>query len=105
MADIQITNPSKIQEIIYESSRLRYLLSDRYKLPIAEINSIRLDSDNFKIDLYTKDTFFRFKAKGLENVLVTNPDTQSMDLQFDPALAQAVYRIIEEFINTSDTVN
>ena len=100
MPDIQIKNPNKIQEIIYESSRLRYLLSDRYKLPISNIQAVRLDSDNFKIDLYAKDTFFRFKAKGLENVLATNPDTRSMDLQFDPALAQAVYRIIEEFSNT-----
>ncbi|MBK8399049.1 MAG: hypothetical protein IPL26_27900 [Leptospiraceae bacterium] len=100
MADIQIKNPNKIQEIIYESSRLRYLLSDRYKLPISNIQAVRLDSDNYKIDLYTKETYYRFKANGLENVLTTNPDTMSMDLQFDPALAQAVYRIIEEFINT-----
>ncbi|MBK6608501.1 MAG: hypothetical protein IPQ05_21395 [Leptospiraceae bacterium] len=101
MADIQITDPDTIRDIIYESSRLRFLLAETFRLPLEEISAIRLDSDNFKIDIYTKVTYFRFKPKGLENILVTNPETRAMELQFDPALAQAVYRIIEEFIQVT----
>ena len=98
MADIQITDPDTIRDIIYESSRLRFLLAETFRLPLEEISAIRLDSDNFKMDIYTKLTYFRFKPKGLENILVTSPETRATELQFDPALAQAVYRIIEEFM-------
>ncbi|HMV41994.1 MAG TPA: hypothetical protein PK079_13750 [Leptospiraceae bacterium] len=96
MADIEITNPNTIQEIVYESGRFKYILSEIYNLKISAIQSIRLDSDNFKIDINTKDTYYRFKPKGFEDVLMTNPETRSMELKFDPALAQAVYRILND---------
>ncbi len=105
MADIEITTPSTIQEIIYESSRLRFLLAETFRLPLEEIDAIRLDSDNFKIDIYTKLTYFRLKPKGPENILITNPETRVLEMQFDPVLAQAVYRIIEEFGYASSAVN
>jgi hypothetical protein len=102
MADIEITDPNRIQEIVYESSRLRFLLAETFRLPLDEISAIRLDSDNFKIDIYTKLTYFRFKPKGPENILVTDPGTRVMEMQFDPVLAQAVYRIIDEFTHAPE---
>jgi hypothetical protein len=32
MADIQITDPDTIRDIIYESSRLRFLLAETFKI-------------------------------------------------------------------------
>lgn len=105
MADLEITNTNTIQEIIYESSRLRSLIAEIFKLEIKDISSIRLDSDNYKIDIYTNETYFRLKPKGQEDILLTNPETRILEMHFDPALAQAVYRIINEFSYTAHAAN
>ncbi|NJL91093.1 MAG: hypothetical protein HC916_15880 [Coleofasciculaceae cyanobacterium SM2_1_6] len=99
MADIDFTDNNKIQEIINTSSRLKYLLKFAYQIPLDSIVSIRVDSDNMKIDVNTDSETFRFKAKGLDSVIMKNPELGIMQLTLDPALAQAVYNIIDEFIN------
>lgn len=98
MADIQITNPSTIQDIIYKSSRLKQVLTEFYGIKLNEISAIRLDSDNFKIDVFTQDNYYRFKPKGFEDILITNPEIRNMELKFDPALAQAIYRILSAYM-------
>lgn len=105
MADLEITNTNTIQEIIYESSRLRSLIAEIFKLEIKDISSIRLDSDNYKIDIYTNETYFRLKPKGQEDILLTNPETRILEMHFDPALAQAIYRIINEFSYSANAAN
>ena len=53
MADLEITNTNTIQEIIYESIDHVSNSRNSFKLEIKDISSIRLDSDNYKIDIYT----------------------------------------------------
>ena len=98
MADICFTNREKIQEIINTSSRLKYLLNFTYKISIDGIVSVRVDGDNFKIDVNTEADMFRFKAKSLDNVIIKNPESKIMELKFDPALAQAIDNIVDEYV-------
>jgi len=67
-------------------------------MDIADITSVILDGDNFKIDVYVGSELFRFKAKGTEYVLVKDPEQGIMKMEFDPAMAQSIYRIIDEFL-------
>ena len=97
MADISFTNREKIQEIINTSSRLKYLLTFTYKISLDDIVSVRVDGDNFKIDVNTEEDMFRFKAKSVDNVIMKNPESEIMELKFDPALAQAIYNIVDEY--------
>lgn len=97
MADINVENRDKIVEIINESSRLRYLLTNHYKLSSEDIVAIRVDGDNHKIDVKTASVQLRFKAKGVENVLLKDPASGIMKLTFDPALAQAIYEITNDY--------
>lgn len=97
MADINVENRDLIEEIIKESSRLRFLLLQHYKLTLADVTAIRVDSDNFKIDVQTANVRLRFKAKGTENVLLKDPASGIMKLTFDPALAQAIYEITSSY--------
>ncbi|MGB0522407.1 MAG: hypothetical protein ACPGJS_05575 [Flammeovirgaceae bacterium] len=100
MADIIFDQREKIEEIINESNRLRFLLLQHYKITLADISAIRVDSDNFKIDVYSNDVRLRFKAKGTENVLLKDPASGIMKLTFDPALAQAIYEITSDYATT-----
>ncbi|MCB9233240.1 MAG: hypothetical protein H6581_16405 [Bacteroidia bacterium] len=97
MPDKTITSPETIQEILSESSRLRFVLSDKYGLHSGNITSIYVDGDNFKLDIFSGEAGFRFKAKGLDSVLLQDPETRAMSLQFDPALAQAIYEICDSY--------
>jgi len=97
MADINFENRDKIIEIIKESNRLQYLLTHHYKLALDDIIAVRVDSDNYKIDVQTVSTRFRFKAKGTENVLLKDPSSGIMKLTFDPALAQAILEITHDY--------
>lgn len=98
MTDISFSDRSQINEIINTSSRLKYLLIFIYKIAINDIISVRVDGDNFKLDIYTKKDMLRFKAKGLENVIMKNPDNNILQLTFDPALAQGIYKIVDEYL-------
>ncbi len=98
MTDISFSDRSQINEIINTSSRLKYLLIFIYKVAINDIISVRVDGDNFKLDIYTKKDMLRFKAKGLENVIMKNPDNNILQLTFDPALAQGIYKIVDEYL-------
>ena len=97
MADTELTDITKINEIINTSSRLKYLLNSTYQISIDDIVSVRIDSDNFKVDVNTEMETFRFKPQGLENVIMKNIETGILQLTFDPALAQGIYNIIDEF--------
>ncbi|AFZ27444.1 hypothetical protein Cylst_5428 [Cylindrospermum stagnale PCC 7417] len=98
MADISFTDKSKIAEIINTSPRLKYLLAFTYQISLDDIVSIRVDGDNFKVDVNTKTDMFRFKPKGIENVIMKNPEIGILQLQFDPALAQGIYNIVDEYV-------
>ncbi|PZO43426.1 MAG: hypothetical protein DCF19_05650 [Pseudanabaena frigida] len=97
MADISFSDRDKIIEIINTSSRLKYLLKFTYQISLDDIVSIRVDGDNFKVDINTETTMFRFKPQGLEDVIMKNPETGILQLTFDPALAQAIYNIVDEY--------
>ncbi|WP_016951634.1 hypothetical protein [Anabaena sp. PCC 7108] len=98
MADITFTDKNKITEIINTSSRLKYLIKFTYQIPLEDIVSIRVDGNNFKIDVETDTEMFRFKAKGLDNVIMKDIKTGIMQLTLDPALAQAIYNIVDEYV-------
>lgn len=98
MADISFSDRERINDIINTSSRLKYLLMFTYKIPLDDIISLRIDSDNMKIDIYLKTDMLRFKVKDLENVIMKNPENSILQLTFDPALAQAIYNIVDEYV-------
>ncbi len=97
MTDISFTDRDKISEVIDTSSRLKYLLKFTYKLSLDDIVSVRVDGDNFKVDINTKKDMFRFKPQGVEDVIMKNPETGMLQLTFDPALSQAIYNIVDEY--------
>ncbi|MBD2695193.1 hypothetical protein [Anabaena catenula] len=97
MADISFTDKSKIVEIINTSSRLKYLIVFTYKIPLEDIVSVRVDGYNFKIDVNTETEMFRFKAKGVDSVIMKNIELGILQLTFDPALAQGIYNIVDEY--------
>lgn len=98
MTDTSFTDKDKITEIINTSGWLKYLLTSTYQISLDEITSVRVDSDNFKVDVNTETDVFRFKPQGLENVIMKNPELDILQLTFDPALAQAIYNIIDEYV-------
>ena len=97
MADITYEQNEKITEIINSSSRLKYLLQETYRVKIDSITGLRVDSDNMKIDINMGSEMIRFKAKGTEDVLAPDPQTKNMTMVLDPALAQAIYAICNEY--------
>ncbi|TYQ30545.1 hypothetical protein [Pseudanabaena sp. UWO310] len=97
MTDISFTDRDKIYEVIDTSSRLKYLLKFTYQLSLDDIVSVRVDGDNFKVDINTEKDMLRFKPQGIENVIMKNPETGILQLTFDPALAQAIYNIVDEY--------
>lgn len=97
MADVSYTDRAKLDQILAESSRLRYLVTETYGVKPEEITSIRVDGDNIKVDVNVGARLLRFKAKGTEDALVPDPATGGMKLVLDPALAQALYNLVEEF--------
>ncbi|MBD3885791.1 hypothetical protein IFO70_29185 [Phormidium tenue FACHB-886] len=97
MPDVSFTDKSKITEIINTSSRLKYLLKFRYELSLDDIVSVRVDGHNFKVDVITETDMFRFKAKDMEHVILKNPEHDVLQSVFDPALAQAIYHLIDEY--------
>ncbi|NJK35243.1 MAG: hypothetical protein HC919_09935 [Oscillatoriales cyanobacterium SM2_2_1] len=98
MADILFADREKINEIINTSGRLKYLITATYQISLDDVVSIRVDGDNFKIDINTDTDMLRFKPKDLENIIMKNPGTGSLQLTFDPALVQAIYNIIDEYV-------
>lgn len=97
MADIQFEDKAKIQEIIKESSRLTYLITQKYGIQLEEIIRLRVDGDNIKIDVHTTTEMLRFKAKGTRHALVKDLETGGMKMVLDPALAQAIYEIVYDY--------
>ncbi|TAF10599.1 MAG: hypothetical protein EAZ77_02955, partial [Nostocales cyanobacterium] len=91
MADISFTDKNKIAEIINTSNRLKYIILFTYKISLEDIISVRVDGDNFKVDVNTETEMFRFKAKGLDSVIIKDVETGILQLTFDPALAQGIY--------------
>jgi hypothetical protein len=98
MADITFTDKNQITEIINTSNRLKYLILFTYQVPIEDIVSVRVDGDNFKIDVETEEETLRFKAKDLDNVIMKDIETGILQLKLDPALAQGIYHIVDEFL-------
>lgn len=88
---------TKIREIISTSNRLNFVLSDKFKVTPNEITSIQVDGDNFKVDIFSKEILYRFKAKGTDSVAMKDIETGGMKMAFDPALAQGIYEICEDF--------
>jgi len=95
MADNLYQVKEEIQRIINVSQRLKYLIQEKYL--VSEIESIRVDGDNNKVDLHTPKRVLRFKAKGPQHVLLMKPDEEGLIMTLDPALAQGIYNIVDEF--------
>ena len=91
------TSPDEISEVLRNSSRLRYILSQHYHVQADDIVSILIDGTNHKIDVQTKNTLLRFKFKGTQNVVLPDPKSGHLKMTLDPALAQGIYEIIEDF--------
>ena len=96
------TSPQEIDQILSLSARLRYMLSEQYHLQSAEIISIHIDGANHKLDIDTESRTISFKVKGTRNVLLTDPEREQLIMSLDPALAQGLYEIIEEFGQSRD---
>ena len=97
MADTSYTDKGKINAIIALSNRLKYLLMEKYKIDLDTITSIRVDGDNDKIDVHVGEEYYRFKAKGIHDVLMKDPEKGIMVMELDPALAQGIYEIVDDF--------
>ncbi len=97
MADVSYDARDKIDAILEESGRLRFLLSDTYGVTGDQITKIRVDGDNVKVDVWIGERMLRFKAKGTDRALRLNPDSGVMEMVFDPALAQGLYNLVDEF--------
>lgn len=97
MADVDFSTSEKIEEILETSMRLDYLVTQKHGLSVEDITSIRVDSDNYKIDINTEDSMLRFKAKGTERVLMPNAETGVLQMVLDSELAQGIYAIVEGF--------
>ncbi len=97
MADVLFTDPAKIEEILRTSSRLRYLVTVTYEVPLAAIESVRVDGDNVKVDVTAGGRMLRFKAKGTEQCLVPDAEHGGVRLALDPALAQGLHEIVSDF--------
>ncbi|MDX2304045.1 MAG: hypothetical protein NW226_14660 [Microscillaceae bacterium] len=97
MADLMFEDKSKIEEILATSSRLKYLVTQEYGIKPDEILYVRVDGDNFKVDIETHMAMYRFKAQDTEHVLLKDAETGVMKKEFDPALAQGIYEIVHDF--------
>ncbi len=97
MADNSYEDKDKINEILNTSNRIKFLLLDKYKVSLNDIKSIRVDSDNFKVDINFENNMLRFKAKGTQNALMKDPEQHIMTMVLDPALAMGVMEICEDF--------
>ena len=97
MADVSYQDRERIEAILAESGRVRYLLTSTYGVEPEAITKIRVDGDNVKVDVWVGERMIRFKAKGTDRALRLNPDTDVMEMVFDPALAQALYNLVDEF--------
>ncbi|WP_071190741.1 hypothetical protein [Trichormus sp. NMC-1] len=98
MAEISFTDKNKIAEIINTSNRLKYIILFTYKISLEDIISVRVDGDNFEVDVNTETEMFRFKTKGLDSVIMKDVETGILQLTFDPALAQGIYNIVDEYL-------
>ena len=87
----------EVGEILSVSARLRYILAQHYQVHLAEIVSVHLDTVNHKLDIDTQTHKLRFKAKGTKHVLRTDPVDGHLVMTLDPALAQGIYTILDEF--------
>jgi hypothetical protein len=99
MTDSSFDDKDKITQIINSSSRLKYLLMFLYNIPLDDIISVRVDGDNLKVDISTATEMLRFKPQNLEHVVMKNPEIGVAQVTFDPALAQGIYEIIDEYTN------
>ena len=97
MSDRNFEEQDEIQRILGESSRLRYVLSTHHGVALDAVTSLRVDGDNAKIDVWVGERMMRFKAKGTQRVLATQPDGGGMAMTLDPALAQAIYEIVGDY--------
>ncbi len=97
MSDKLYKEKGKIKEILSSSNRLKFLITETYGVAIDDIDNLRVDSDNFKVDVNTLNTMYRFKAKGVQNVLLKDNSTGNMKMALDPVLAQAIHEICNDF--------
>jgi len=97
MRDETFTDPSRVATILGDSSRLRYVLTTAHGISVDTVTELRLDGDNTKIDVCVGDRMVRFKARGTQHVLATQPGG-GMAMTLDPALAQAIYTLIDEHL-------
>lgn len=97
MADVTHEVRERIDAILGECSRLRFLLTDTYGVAVEQIDKVRVDGDNVKVDVWVGERMLRFKAKGTERVLRPSPESGNLEMVFDPALAQGLYNLVDEF--------
>jgi len=97
MKDQTFEAPARIAEILADSGRIRFVLAETYGVAVDAVTSLRLDGDNFKIDIWAAERMIRFKAKGTDRILATQPGG-GMAMQYDPALAQAIFRLVDDYV-------
>lgn len=97
MRDETFEAPARIAEILGDSYRLRYVLTNAHGIQVDDVTALRLDGDNTKIDVWVGDRMVRFKARGTQHVLATRP-SGGMAMELDPALAQAIYALVHDHL-------
>ncbi len=96
MADTSYEDPKKILEILMSTGRLRFVLTDNYKVPLESVTKLRVDGDNIKVDVWVGERMLRFKAKGTENCLIPDESVGGVKMALDPWLAQELHRVVED---------
>ena len=97
MKDHTYSEIATIKAILALSPRLKYILLQNHSIDIDGIASIRVDGDNYKIDINLTDSMLRFKAKSLTHALIPHPSSGGLTMVMDPALAQGIYNIVDDF--------
>ncbi|MEZ0230497.1 MAG: hypothetical protein ACAI25_17880 [Planctomycetota bacterium] len=97
MTDTSYEDRAKIHEILMSTGRLRFVLTDNYKVPLETVTKLRVDGDNIKVDVWVGERMLRFKAKGIDDVLVPDEALGGVKMALDPWLARELHRVVEDY--------
>lgn len=87
----------RIADILGDAPRLRYVLAEGHGIAADAVTELHLDGDNVKLDVWVGTRVVRFKAKGTQHVVATQPGG-GMAMFLDPALAQAIYALVDDHL-------
>jgi hypothetical protein len=87
-----------IAEILIQSSRIKFLLLDRYNISPEEITKVIIDGENRKVDFRTETTNLRFKMKEEQHVLLPAAhNVRILEIALDPWRWHNIAEIIHDW--------